>query len=692
MARRVVFDITDWKKEYGEGTAKLINLRHGESTPYEVEVQREDDKVYWVLDDIDTNISGLGKCELQYLVNDITVKSFIYDTIIHPTIGEVGAKPNSTGSWVKEVTDAANLIKNSLDDVDDAVERAEKAAERAEGALIKAPYIGDNNNWWVWDASLKQFVDSGIQAYIADAVRYNEEQALTETQKKIARDNIGAGTSNFSGSYNDLTDKPFENEFTLPQASTNVLGGIKADPVTDQDTQEVHIGEDGKLYTASTKALSHINPIPKNGKMTSPVGVSADGRLWSITGGSGGSDYVVDLEGVLVINSEPLSSADRIQEFDVSFYVRAEELIESVLNGFSVGIKYSDEKFPDKTIFTNFDEGIVNANGEFGDYISLYAAIPNPWNEYYSSLKLTVRLAKSEYIVTATYRASDTEITGTVLYNKDQVLTEEEKDRARRNIGATSAVNVTDNLYSILGEVASPVVCKLVSTRRVLKYLVGDMTTDAFIRIQNETLEYVTGTTDGTSSQAKTPDGKLCYWEQNISQATLAPDGLPYIDKTRVNITTVPSPWPVMVYNYTDEVQRGVHFEMVNELYTPIETFGAGDGKGNDMGYFMREPDAVKFIYRTPLDVDGNTKDIGIILGKNGYADIYGLRKTIEMDFSSWDNGVFYELIEGIESDIVYNIEFEQDPATGGKRPIKITQQANGEANLDTHEVRLIWG
>nr|DAT29930.1 MAG TPA: Pulmonary surfactant-associated protein [Caudoviricetes sp.] len=46
-----------------------------------------------------------------------------------------------------------------------------------------------------------------------DAVTYTE-QTLTEEQKTQARANIGAGTSNFSGSYNDLIDKP-----NIPAAS-----------------------------------------------------------------------------------------------------------------------------------------------------------------------------------------------------------------------------------------------------------------------------------------------------------------------------------------------------------------------------------------------------------------------------------------------------------------------------------------
>lgn len=40
------------------------------------------------------------------------------------------------------------------------------------------------------------------------AVGYDAAQSLTSTQKAQARTNIGAGTSSFSGDYNDLTNKP----------------------------------------------------------------------------------------------------------------------------------------------------------------------------------------------------------------------------------------------------------------------------------------------------------------------------------------------------------------------------------------------------------------------------------------------------------------------------------------------------
>ena len=53
-------------------------------------------------------------------------------------------------------------------------------------------------------------------------------QVLNDAQKEQARQNIGAGTSNFSGSYNDLTDKPdTPGTYELPIASATTLGGVK---------------------------------------------------------------------------------------------------------------------------------------------------------------------------------------------------------------------------------------------------------------------------------------------------------------------------------------------------------------------------------------------------------------------------------------------------------------------------------
>ena len=76
----------------------------------------------------------------------------------------------------------------------------------------------------------EEYVNSSIAA---TSVLYTA-QSLTEEEQAQARANIGAGTP-----------------YTLPQATAEALGGVKADPATADDTQPVRIGGDGKLYTAA---------------------------------------------------------------------------------------------------------------------------------------------------------------------------------------------------------------------------------------------------------------------------------------------------------------------------------------------------------------------------------------------------------------------------------------------------------
>ena len=75
-----------------------------------------------------------------------------------------------------------------------------------------------------------QSVDGSTGAVVTNAVKYNAAQNLTNTQKAQARSNIGAGTSSFSGSYTDLTNKP-----TIPtkiSQLTNDSGYLTSAPVT----------------------------------------------------------------------------------------------------------------------------------------------------------------------------------------------------------------------------------------------------------------------------------------------------------------------------------------------------------------------------------------------------------------------------------------------------------------------------
>ena len=65
-------------------------------------------------------------------------------------------------------------------------------------------------------------------------VKYSAAQSLTDAQKTQARTNIGAGTSSFSGNYNDLTNKPTIGNGTLTlQRGSATVATFTANQTTD---------------------------------------------------------------------------------------------------------------------------------------------------------------------------------------------------------------------------------------------------------------------------------------------------------------------------------------------------------------------------------------------------------------------------------------------------------------------------
>lgn len=86
-------------------------------------------------------------------------------------------------------------------------------------------------------------------------------QSFTEEQKLRARNNIGAGTSSFSGSYNDLTNKP-----DIPTIPTKI-----SDLINDSDFVEDsnYVHTDNNYTTTEKNKLSGLKNITVDSAMSS---------------------------------------------------------------------------------------------------------------------------------------------------------------------------------------------------------------------------------------------------------------------------------------------------------------------------------------------------------------------------------------------------------------------------------------
>lgn len=146
-ALRIVWpDIVEkYARLYGNGVFSLAVKRMGDTAPYPVSLTIDGSSVVWVPSNADTEIVGAGACELTYVVDNAVAKSQTWGTEVLPSITGEGETepPKPYQSWVDEVL---------------------KAGAAAEVAASNPAYIGENGNWYTWDAAQKAYADSGVIA------------------------------------------------------------------------------------------------------------------------------------------------------------------------------------------------------------------------------------------------------------------------------------------------------------------------------------------------------------------------------------------------------------------------------------------------------------------------------------------------------------------------------------------------
>ena len=148
-------------------------------------------------------------------------------------------------------------------------------------------------------------------------VKYSASQSLTDTQKSTARANIGAGTSSFSGSYNDLTNKPTiptvnNGTLTIQKNGTNVAtftanqsGNSTANITVPTKVSELTNDSGFKTTDTNTTYDLAASKSSANGNVNIQLtaGGSGSGTDSVAIKGSGATTVTTDANGVITINS-----------------------------------------------------------------------------------------------------------------------------------------------------------------------------------------------------------------------------------------------------------------------------------------------------------------------------------------------------------------------------------------------------
>ncbi len=251
-----------------------------------------------------------------------------------------------------------------------------------------------------------------------------------------------------------------------------------------------------------------------------------------------------------------------------------------------------------------------------------------------------------------------------------------------------------DALYTTYGDMANLTVDRLRTSRRIVLYLAGNTADDNFIDIHNEEMELIAGVYNDSATgsylnhsgnviyttgytQALNPSGVPLFWEGDPEGegVVIGTDGYPYKNGVRIFMTTINTGWPVFVYTYDEDVKARLAFIYNTErgYYEPQLVMGAGDGSGHNIGRIHKTGNSMDVMF-----IDAQGQDVGARLGVNGYLDLYGLRKTVRIDFSRWNSGSFKETVDG-GIDTEYEVTFD---ASG--RPVSIRDEVG-------HYTEVVW-
>ena len=121
----VLFDVSGWADEYGDGEFTLLHERCMDTAPYECPITIEDDVISWVIRNVDTAYPYSGRAQLIYIVNDYVAKSVIYKTFTIKSIDGDPVFPDPYDDWLRQMHEDAEYCRENIEEALEAKENAE---------------------------------------------------------------------------------------------------------------------------------------------------------------------------------------------------------------------------------------------------------------------------------------------------------------------------------------------------------------------------------------------------------------------------------------------------------------------------------------------------------------------------------------------------------------------------------------
>lgn len=276
--RTIDIDMTAWLEEYPGSKVALMVKRPDEDVYYPAG-KMEGNVLLWVIDRADRQYAGRGEAQVILKgADDIELRTRVVKTKISPSLSgtEVEAPP-PYATWVGDVLGAA---------------------AQAEAAVKKMPSIGENGNWYAWDAAAGAYVDTGKPSRGEQGIQGErgetgpagspgrdgvDGQAGSDgapgkdgqpgADGKAATVKVGKVTTLPAGSAATVTNSGTENaavlDFGIPKGADGTGGGGSSEAGAD--------GEDGGYYTPSVTTAGLLNWTPSKDGMPAVASVNIRG-------------------------------------------------------------------------------------------------------------------------------------------------------------------------------------------------------------------------------------------------------------------------------------------------------------------------------------------------------------------------------------------------------------------------------
>lgn len=213
LARKVIFDVSGVRAEFGDGTFRLSAKRPGEANAYPATVTETGDTVVWALTGADTQNAGRGQCELAYYAGETRLKTWTYDTAIAKSLtgspktdpydeflDEVNRLAAEAAISQREAKNSENAAKNSEENAK-ASENAAKTSEDNAADYARAALAAERKSKQNAEYAASAATTAGQYAQNAatSATNAASSASAAETHEKGAKDAAAAAAKSAEG-------------------------------------------------------------------------------------------------------------------------------------------------------------------------------------------------------------------------------------------------------------------------------------------------------------------------------------------------------------------------------------------------------------------------------------------------------------------------------------------------------------